>query len=171
MTASRDIRKVRSLVPRIKSIGQSLADMMEETSMPCPATGCRLWLGPLTNKGYGTLSWKGRKNLHAHRIAYELAYGPLPSGKHALHRCDMRCCVEPLHLFAGTKGDNNTDRHKKGRSAIIVGVQRYNAKLTDGAIRAIRTSDERNSVLAERYGVSQPIISQIRSRKRWKHVL
>src|SRR5678815_399245 len=81
------------------------------------AEGCWLWGGTDDGKdGYG-IFYVGQelKRTRAHRVAFELLVGPIPRGLNVLHRCDVAACVNPLHLFLGTLGDNNRDRHTKGR--------------------------------------------------------
>ena len=83
--------------------------------------GCWLWTGsktgpgPYTTGGYGTVYWRG-EYLLAHRVMWELANGPIPEGMHVLHRCDVRNCVRPDHLFLGTHQDNMADMARKGRA-------------------------------------------------------
>lgn len=72
-------------------------------------TPCKIWDGPVSH-GYGQ---RGKRR--AHRIAYEDAYGPIPEGLGVLHRCDVKLCVEPTHLFLGTQRDNLNDMRAKGR--------------------------------------------------------
>lgn len=73
-------------------------------------TPCILWAGTRNPDGYGK-----RGDNYAHRLAWEAAFGPIPPGLCVLHRCDVRPCVNPEHLFLGTKGDNARDREAKGR--------------------------------------------------------
>jgi hypothetical protein len=73
---------------------------------------CWLWTGP-TNGRYGRI---GRRT-YAHRMAYELAYGPIPEGMFVMHRCDVTRCVRPDHLTLGTAADNTADAVAKGRLA------------------------------------------------------
>jgi len=75
-----------------------------------PESGCWLWIGTLYNTGYG----KYGKKL-AHRYMYEQLIGPIPSGLCIMHKCDVRCCVNPHHLAVGTLTDNNLDCRRKGR--------------------------------------------------------
>ncbi len=79
---------------------------------PEPNTGCWLWAGAVNNKGYGMLQYGGESK--AHRVFYKL-YNTLPEGAHVLHHCDVRSCVNPDHLYAGTNQDNVNDRTKRNR--------------------------------------------------------
>lgn len=76
---------------------------------PPDERGCMLWTGRPTKVGYGQFSIKGRY-FSAHRLAYELAYGPIPDGlviDHVKARgCDSTLCVAPDHLEAVTPGEN-----------------------------------------------------------------
>jgi len=69
---------------------------------------CLIYTGRIDKKGYGRISWAGR-TVGTHRLAYELAYGPVPKGKYVLHSCDRPACCAPRHLRAGTNGDNMRD--------------------------------------------------------------
>jgi hypothetical protein len=50
------------------------------------------------------------------------------------------------------------------------GERNGHSKLKVVDVLAIRAADELHEVLAGRYGVTQSIISMIRSRRIWKHV-
>ena len=86
---------------------------IEEKSTPCPPSGCWLWDGGVNPSGYGVLGIIGR-NQRAHRVSFEEFNGPIPEGMHVLHRCDVKSCVNPNHLYAGTVQDNANDRVKRG---------------------------------------------------------
>lgn len=60
---------------------------------------CWRWGGPVGHAGYGEMWWRGRK-VHAHRIAWELAWGaPPPAGMPLAHfACDLRSCPNPAHV-------------------------------------------------------------------------
>lgn len=81
--------------------------------------GCIEWQGQRTHKGYGILKvWKENVLIRdlAHRVKWKLKYGYIPGSICVLHKCDNPSCINLRHLFLGTKGDNNSDRHNKGRS-------------------------------------------------------
>lgn len=77
--------------------------------------GCWLWTGALYRLGYGHAYLLGKQQL-AHRIAWILAFGEIPQGMLVCHRCDVRNCVNPEHLFLGTHKDNTRDMLRKGRA-------------------------------------------------------
>lgn len=59
---------------------------------------CWLWQGSLDRDGYA--------NNRAHRIAYELTFGPIPPGLVIDHLCRARSCANPHHLEAVTNREN-----------------------------------------------------------------
>ncbi len=66
--------------------------------------------------GYGLFKRKG-KNVGAHRLAWELTNGPIPSAMFIRHTCDNPPCCNPAHLLIGTTQDNTQDRNERGRTA------------------------------------------------------
>ena len=83
--------------------------------------GCWLWLGAKTGNGYGSYRNGGfgrnNKTIPSHRVSWMAHFGDIPEGLCVLHKCDVRGCVNPAHLFLGTKHDNAIDMCTKGRSA------------------------------------------------------
>lgn len=79
--------------------------------------------------GYGSFGFKGRVR-RAHVVSWILESGVDPYPACVLHRCDNRKCVNPGHLFLGTRGDNNRDRAAKGRTVAPTDEANGNGKLT-----------------------------------------
>jgi len=83
--------------------------------------GCLEWTGS-TVRDYGRIGVNGRLML-THRLAWELANGPIPDGLFVCHHCDNPPCAQtdPTegypegHLFLGTEADNAADMVAKGR--------------------------------------------------------
>lgn len=152
---------------------RELADRFDENVMPEPNSGCWLWVGHLTAAGYGKIGGGKAvaKAVFAHRYSFERVNGPIPAGMHVCHRCDVRMCVNPDHLWLGTCADNHADRDRKGRQAR--GVSNSNAKFTEEDVRSIRLAHqlgEKPYALSRRWGVSPSTIHNIVDRKTWKHV-
>lgn len=161
-----------------------------DRTIPEPNMGCWLWLGAFWELGgYGQVRRDGRVRA-AHRLAYELAVGPIPDGLLVCHRCDVRACVNPGHLFLGTYQDNMDDMARKGRKVVLRGdrngmrkhperAHRFwgesgpNAKLKEAEVREIRRrlrAGERQPVLAADFGVSRSNISRINTGDLWPGV-
>jgi hypothetical protein len=146
-------------------------DYIYARSMPVPESGCWLWLPSWEQDGYGRLKASQQVWL-AHRASWFAFNGPIPDGMDVLHRCDVRACVNPAHLFLGTNLDNVRDRMAKGRSCR--GSRRANAKLTEDAIPGIRAAvAEGMSVagVARDLGVDRSVVSRICSGRVWKHAV
>ena len=76
---------------------------------------CWLWTASTRRKGYGQFALRNNKPIPAHRAIWIMVNGEIPDGLCVLHRCDVPGCVNPAHLFLGTKRDNSVDMAIKGR--------------------------------------------------------
>lgn len=111
--------------------------------------------------GYGYFFIEG-KDGYAHRFSWEHHYGPIPEGLCVLHRCDNRMCVNPAHLFLGTRADNQQDAADKGR--MPHGEAHWATKLTEAQVMEVvglLASGQSHSSIARVYGVSRQAITNI----------
>ena len=88
--------------------------------------GCLEWIG-CTDHKYGSLkvhkvAWR------AHRLAWTLAYGDIPTGMLVLHTCDNPPCCNPDHLWLGTQADNVRDKVSKGRQGTNSNARKTHCK-------------------------------------------
>jgi hypothetical protein len=132
--------------------------------------GCWLYTGCLSFEGRGYVAigmGVRRKQWQAHRFAWSLLKGDIPEDKCVLHTCDVRNCVNPDHLYLGTRMDNKRDQRAR---------QRFNGSdLTDeqvSEIKALLPVWKRGMAteLARKYGVSDGVIGDIKRGETFQHV-
>lgn len=130
---------------------------------------CWLWTGYISENGYGIFGFNGRQ-YKAHRVSYVIEHGRIDNDRLVLHRCDVRACVNPAHLFLGTPKDNSQDAVKKGRNTKLYGEQNGKTKLTRVAVLAIRRICKRGvyqKTVAKQFGVSEATVSYVVNGGRW----
>lgn len=152
-------------------INWSKREILKRTKRVCvrPELGdCLEWQNRINQHGYGEIdiTRDGMRQIHkAHRLMYLFSFGN-PGELHVLHKCDNPPCVNPDHLFLGTRSDNMVDAIKKGRWS--------SCKFTPTEI--IRVRERRKAgwsvqKLADHYGVIPSTISKITTGRSWRHVI
>lgn len=144
---------------------------------------CWLWTASLGSSGYGQfgLNGHGARPVEAHRVAWMLTSGTIPPGLWVLHRCDVKRCVRPSHLFLGTLAENNRDMYAKGRAVtqthpekMARGERQALAKLTAEKVREIRrlhaAGEQNYERLATRFDVDPSTVARVVKGVTWKHV-
>ncbi len=148
---------------------------------------CWVWTGCTPQgprAGYGVIEHH-RVAVRAHRVSWELAFGPIPQGMNVCHRCDNPRCVNPSHLFLGTQADNMADAARKNRmrswATTATPQQRKklgrpgelsaSAKITRNdvaLIRARHAAGDRQVDIAADYGITQTQVSRIVLHHAWR---
>ena len=166
---------------------EALAFMERTKAAP---SGCIEWIGNIDANGYGRFCFKRKIEL-AHRAAWRLFRGEIPTGMCLLHKCDNPPCVNPDHLFLGDRRDNARDMAAKGRQWIQRNPERRLdtlvcptelkprgenhgcAILTAAQVVAIRRRSSKGEIgksLAADFEVSTSLISQIIKGQIWQSV-
>lgn len=128
---------------------------------------CWIWKAGKNPDGYGMMFYHG-KYKGAHRISWSIHHGDIPDGLCVLHRCDVRNCVNPEHLFLGNHKKNMEDMCRKGRHAL------GNRKLTDSNVIEIKKLIElgnQNLTIARKFNMDPSTISNIRYGKHWSNLI
>ncbi len=126
-------------------------------------SGC--WLYRNCPDKYGVLRDDSGKTKTAHRFSYELHHGPIPKGMYVCHKCDVRGCVNPDHLYAGTHEDNTRDIVERGRANSPANIAaRERMRATDAVMREQIKAEYATGMfsmnqLAKKYNCSQSTIS------------
>jgi len=142
---------------------------------------CWLWTAARYRCGYGRFTTVNQVQWPAHRVAYVLTSGPIPQSLFVCHRCDVKLCVRPDHLFLGTNEDNARDCWAKGRNVF----QRQPERRPRGVhVKAARLSPEIARDIRQRHAAGQPTLADLACeyrvtrqavwcivhRKTWTHV-
>lgn len=131
---------------------------------------CWYWRASIDPIGYGTIGTS-----KAHRFSWRLFKGEIPAGISVLHKCDIRNCVNPDHLFLGTQKDNMADCARKGRMNTWdhPGEKNPSAKLTNEEVLEMRKLfDDGMSPkeIAKEFGVSVMTAFRAATKRSWSHI-
>lgn len=130
---------------------------------------CWPWVGKARTNGYGKTQYR-RKQILAHRLAFFLATGQMPSAN-ILHGCDNTLCCNPKHLREGTQADNMHDKVQRDRQQ--KGEEVNFAILREADVRTIKrllNNGTKGIEVAERFNVSKSAVSHIKLGHTWRHV-
>lgn len=104
----------------IKGIHASVMETMEERiayyfqHIQVDQNGCWIWTRNNCFDGYGRIALYG-KDWKVNRFAWYAHFGHDPGKYSVCHKCDVRLCSNPDHLFLGTHHQNILDMRKKLR--------------------------------------------------------
>jgi len=129
---------------------------------------CWEWQASSNSTGYGQFrigsrTRGDRRVVRSHEVAFQIAYGYLPSdsGEVVRHSCDNKACCNPYHLLDGTQAANVADavaRSHLGRRPVKV----PNPEL----VFQLKRQGFRQVDIAAQLGLSQQYVSHILLMKR-----
>lgn len=136
---------------------------------------CWEWQAGIKSTGRGMFSI-GRKNIQAHRMAWELTNGEIPGDLQVLHTCDNGKCCNPNHLYIGTHLDNMRDKVVRHRCNSLKGESDPKHKLTEAQVRFIRAHykpfdrEYGQGGLARMFNIPRTAVQAVIDRRNWKHI-
>ncbi len=137
---------------------------------------CLLWNGYVSKYGYGQIGYAGKMiGVHIAALMILLKVDSLPAKNangeklHAAHKCNVKNCCEPTHMYHATIVENNEDRTRCGSG---LGTKNPNAKMTEDVAQAIKLSKGNGTKRdrAERFGVSRSVVNNIDCGSSWGHL-
>jgi hypothetical protein len=140
---------------------------------PNAETGCWEWVGAIQTNGYGQFQLGNTKTARAHRMAWQLFRGEIPQDYVICHRCDVRHCVNPDHLFPGTQLENIRDAMVKGTIKPYSGngwKTRLPWSVKTDMYRRYTQGDMSSQAIADLFGVSRTKVSRSLAEVRNKYL-
>lgn len=135
---------------------------------------CWIWKGSKFVDGYGRMKIGRKITLRAHRLSWEIHHGKIPKDKMICHKCDVKLCVNPEHIYVGDIHTNARDRVERGRQSTTRGSKSGMSKLTERDVLNIRFLHKikkyNQRQLAKKYSVSFGHINNVVLRKSWKQI-
>jgi len=156
--------------PRVVSEDRKGYIVLKSNVFPEESDGCWWFVGSKNKHGYGLLVYKN-KSYYAHRRSWEAFNGDIQDGLCVLHKCDNPSCVNPDHLFLGTRKDNIIDKVNKGRQSSLFGEKNKASKLTEEKVKEIRSKyipkKYTYKMLSKEFNVSLCTIRDVIKRNTW----
>lgn len=124
--------------------------------------------------------------VHVHSLVCEAYHGSRPDGCQVAHKDGIRSNNNQENLRWATPSENTSDKYlhgtitygenhwsKKNPDLVLRGTANRGGggKLTDEMVREIRSDHRLLKHIAEQYGVSMVMVSRIRRRLAWAHVI
>lgn len=161
------VKLARTMNPRKGTNGSNKSSIYTRfiTKVAFAGSDCWYWYGAMHKLGYGIMPALGESK--AHRVSWRLHKGDIPDGMFVLHKCDVRNCVNPDHLFLGTQTDNMRDMVNKDRHCKIKhrGEENCRSKLTNMEAQSIREEFAAGGIiqaeLSRKYNLSPMTISRL----------
>lgn len=127
--------------------------------------GCWVWDRSVHNNGYGSFTLKdrtqdvkdffpnNRRAIGAHKASFLVFRHEIPEGQSVMHRCTKRHCVNPNHLYLGSRLDVTAKIIREGKK---LNKSKFRSKPKDikNDIRARLLNGESFTSIGKRYGMT-----------------
>lgn len=133
--------------------------------------GCFLWQKSTFGVGGYAQICIGKTRHPGHRLSYRLFRGPVPDGLFVCHRCNVKRCINPAHLYLGTNQQNILDALADG--LMPIGEKHHQSKLSASDVASMRrsyASGETVAVIADRHAVGYESARRAIVGRTWAHV-
>lgn len=129
--------------------------------------------------GYGVANIN-KKTFMAHRVAYEVAKGPIPNGMVVLHNCDNLSCINPDHLWSGPHPGKpprfSGTEHWRSKYPHLIkrGEDHPNALMSDEKIIQLRrdyVAGLDRETICLKYNITVDVMQDYTGGRRWRHLL
>lgn len=158
-----------------KSDWDAFIDRLPERSLRMISMGedrCILPIGANPNeyKRMQVMVGDSVKNLGMHKISYLVFVGDIKEGNVICHKCNIKACANPHHLFEGSLSDNTKDAYESG---LLGNMQQKGGKVTAKQVKVIRyrlLQGVSRRVLANEFNLNESAITEIEKRNTWKNV-
>jgi hypothetical protein len=136
---------------------------------------CWPWQAKISQWGYGCYSVTHRKQVHAHRHAWELLnQQTMPPELSGCHWCHNKPCVNPHHIYKGTPHENTQHSLRDGRfEGLNRGSKHGMSKITEKDVIEISKLAQEGwtqTRIAHHMALAVSTINQIILKRTWRHV-
>lgn len=118
--------------------------------------------------GYPTVALNYNEFFLVHRLVLLTFIGPPPDRHEACHNDGVKTNNRLDNLRWDTRKNNHADKISHGTH--LCGEKHGNAKLTCDAVLSIRKDTRLLREIADDYGISKSLVSQVRNRQIWTHI-
>jgi hypothetical protein len=125
-----------------------------------------LYVGSSDGKGYGKVAFAMRKTIKTHVLAYLYHHGDIPANTDVCHKCNVKNCINPEHLYLGTRSENVQHAHRDG----LVSQCRLTNEQAMEVFKQANEGQKYQRDIAKDFGIDQQMVSMIKRKRAFKWI-